>query len=407
VSAPDLVPPGTTGGGTPVGGSGTIGTVPKWGTTSTLNDSVITQSGTNVGVNVPVPTFALAVESPTSTILKLSRASLNGFTASVTGVMTGTGAGDLAWDTVQADGGYAWRVNNSATFAMGIDETGRVGIGTTSPATKLQVTTGTDTIFFDPSFFTSTGLLKAGPSTGGYNNFNIDAFSIRFFESGVERMRVHNGGNVGIGTASPSGRLHVVGGTAAAATNGAPVTIIAQTAGSGNQNGGNIVLTPGALSGSGTAGLVDLSGPTGTGLKLPSSPGNADTQTLDCYNEIATQTTGATFTTLTLVSTGAAPTSYSITTTRIGKTVNILVSVSSSGSVFAGTAGLCYVNLSGVTGIPTGTLDVPVPICHNGTAAIAGNTGIWYASTREILFVDPSASGGPTTIIFALTTYIA
>jgi len=375
MGAPQLQYAIPAGGGVPVGvsGVGTVNLLTKWSAATTIADSGVSDDGTTVSF--------------------VAR-NLSSSAAQTWALATSTSALNIQSGLLNLD------TTNS-----------RIGIGTTSPGRKLVVNDTAAECFLSVRGVVggSSGLLLGDTTTevlGVVRAFTSGA-GIYLGAGNNQHLSINSSGNVGIGTASPAGRLHVVGGTAAAATNGAPVTIIAQTAGSGNQNGGNIVLTPGALSGSGTAGLVDLSGPTGTGIKLPSSPGNADTQTLDCYNEIATQTTGATFTGLTLVSTGLAPTSYSITTTRIGRTVNILVSVSSSGSVFAGTALLFYVNLSGVTGIPTGTLDAPVPICHNGTAAIAGNTGIWYNSTRQILAIDPTASGGPTTIIFSLTTYIA
>jgi hypothetical protein len=63
-------------------------------------------------------------------------------------------------------------------------------------------------------------------------------------------------GNVGIGTTSPAGTLDVEGGTAAASTNGTSINLVAQSAGTGNQNGGSLNLTPGAASGTGTPGYV-------------------------------------------------------------------------------------------------------------------------------------------------------
>jgi hypothetical protein len=76
------------------------------------------------------------------------------------------------------------------------------------------------------------------------------------FNSGTSAVAVTSAGNVGIGTTTPTSLLHVVGGTAAAATNGKDITLAPQAAGSGNQNGGNIVLTPGTKSGTGYPGSV-------------------------------------------------------------------------------------------------------------------------------------------------------
>jgi hypothetical protein len=183
--------------------------------------------------------------------------------------------------------------------------TRNVGIGTAAPGAQLQVERAGGAVA-NAEYIRLRNLTNAtgsnvtigmfvanNPVATGYISHVIAAgpsydttFSNWNGSTAAEVMRIAGStGNVGIGTASPTGRLHVVGGTAAASTNGAPVTIIAQTAGSGNQNGGNIVLTPGSKTGTGTDGLVDLSSPSGTGLKLPATPGNADTQTLDCYQE--------------------------------------------------------------------------------------------------------------------------
>ena len=70
-------------------------------------------------------------------------------------------------------------------------------------------------------------------------------------------------GNVGINTFVPQGFLDIEQSAAPAATNGGNTVISAQNAGSGNQNGGNIDLYPGALTGSGSVGVVFLLLPEG------------------------------------------------------------------------------------------------------------------------------------------------
>jgi hypothetical protein len=198
-------------------------------------------------------------------------------------------------------------------------------------------------------------------------------------------------GNVGIGTASPTGRLHVVGGTAAAATNGAPVTIIAQNAGTGNQNGGNIVLTPGALSGSGSAGVADLSGPTGTGLKLPSAPGNTDAQTLDCYQENPLATTAGN---------GWTPT-LSAAATWGGTQPNVVY----ARYVRMGSMVFCEVNLT-VAGTMTSTYGITTmssPFATNSNATHAavpvGSSGVYGVGFQFGATVYLPNLGGASTYI--------
>ena len=88
--------------------------------------------------------------------------------------------------------------------------TGNVGIGTTSPTAKLQVSGKS---FFTNDLFT---LQNKGIFFNGLDNFSsgiagIDSgTSVRIFAGGSEKVRVKSTGNVGIGTTSPQSILHVV-----------------------------------------------------------------------------------------------------------------------------------------------------------------------------------------------------
>jgi hypothetical protein len=71
-------------------------------------------------------------------------------------------------------------------------------------------------------------------------------------------MTLDQFGNVGIGTTSPAGILDVRGGTAASG-DGTDISLYAQNAqASGNHDGGNIILMPGAANGAGTPGRVGI-----------------------------------------------------------------------------------------------------------------------------------------------------
>jgi hypothetical protein len=105
---------------------------------------------------------------------------------------------------------------------MTLDNAGNLGVGTTSPGTKLHVLTdGT----LDPLRLQSTqsGFERSwtlGPNVG----FN-GVFAIRDSTAGANRLNIDSSGNLGVGTASPSEKLHVYGTAASGSTQGPRINL--------------------------------------------------------------------------------------------------------------------------------------------------------------------------------------
>jgi len=141
------------------------------------------------------------------------------------------GAGEHIW--LNAPSGTA---GNAITFtqAMTLDASGNLGIGTTSPFSKLQVAstvTSTGSVGIsvtDTTASLTAQLLRTGSSynyagvganeawlySQGSSNLSLGpdgAGAVKIVTNGSERMRIDSSGRVGIGTSSPSYTLDAFG----------------------------------------------------------------------------------------------------------------------------------------------------------------------------------------------------
>jgi hypothetical protein len=111
----------------------------------------------------------------------------------------------VATGLIMDDGGFNWQIAPSGTAgnaisftqAMTLDASGRLGIGTTSPDSRLHV---------GPS---NGAQLRIDFVSSGDNYYDGVTHYFRNGNGAANIMTLLNGGNVGIGTASPSSILHI------------------------------------------------------------------------------------------------------------------------------------------------------------------------------------------------------
>ena len=84
-----------------------------------------------------------------------------------------------------------------------------VGIGTSSPSTKLHVNDSSANAYTRVTSSTNTGI-DFGQETNGNGLINLrDSAALRVFTGATERLRIDSSGNVGIGTTGPNESLHI------------------------------------------------------------------------------------------------------------------------------------------------------------------------------------------------------
>ena len=190
----------------------------------------LTSTGLGIGTTSPAYKLDVSISSGTEAI-RWTNSTRSGYTyvdANGVGIFSGSGAGGQGFYLNDASINLSLWTNGSAK--MTITSGGNVGIGTSSPAYKLDVsgtgrftssvgigtapsqlltlggsadvqmslisstTTGSDEIYFGDSDGTYRGLLRYA-NDGDYMSFHTSA---------SERMRITSSGNVGIGTTSPN-----------------------------------------------------------------------------------------------------------------------------------------------------------------------------------------------------------
>jgi hypothetical protein len=128
-----------------------------------------------------------------------------------------TGNNGLVFDSGYDNGTAQYDFQSAGSTKVKIDSSGNVGIGTTSPATNLDIrsTTYAQAHLKGAGASASAMFLLGTPTSEWYleNRGLLDAPNHRFKIGNLtgEKLTILDGGNVGIGTTGPGGKLEVTG----------------------------------------------------------------------------------------------------------------------------------------------------------------------------------------------------
>jgi hypothetical protein len=167
-------------------------------------DVIIIDASNNVGIGVSSPAYKLDVA---------------GVIRSNTGIKSITASGGQPEFVLDQSGVASWTIynppsNTALRFYNGVDRmtitsTGSVGIGTSSPAAKLDVLVGGDERLLFGTLGVGNAIYSVDGPNAAYKVLHLVASDIVFRPNGTEHMRITSTGSVGIGTSSPVYKLVV------------------------------------------------------------------------------------------------------------------------------------------------------------------------------------------------------
>ncbi len=124
---------------------------------------------------------------------------------------SGTAANHYRGFMAYAHNGDSLRFGTASTERVRIDSSGNVGIGTTSPSNTLTVNSGTTDVVADFISSDANAWIQIKDSSTTDTAVMVGAVGddMRLRAGSNERVRITSTGNVGIGTASPTGDLEI------------------------------------------------------------------------------------------------------------------------------------------------------------------------------------------------------
>ena len=222
-------------GRTMIGTDGDSGSNSLYLATNNVRRFTVLYSNGNVGIGTTTPTQKLSV------VGNAVFTTADNYTGNVLVQSPGnpsrdylkliTNAYNQYFDYGGANSATTFRANDGSVNTLHLSSTGNVGIGTTSPSTRFHIysTTDSELARFERgnssgsagTTFWHGGAQRGAIGTGAFvvsggdnTDFGLQTNGNLVFGAGgtTERMRISSTGNVGIGTTSPQGKLHVASG---------------------------------------------------------------------------------------------------------------------------------------------------------------------------------------------------
>jgi hypothetical protein len=232
----------------PVGGTGTINTIPKFTASSTIGDSAITDDGTTVTLVSRALAGTSATFSSTNTAtafipsgatvptngMYLSAANTLNFATNSTNRLTITSAGNVglgvtpsAW--YSSEGYNALQVGNASLF------------GRNSTNSELYLSSNTfENSSGNPTYITSDFATRYAQNDGVHSWLTAPSGTAGNAISFTQAMTLTAGGNVGIGTSTPAAILHTQVTNAGAESKG----LIIQNVGNTSSTAISLIFSP-------------------------------------------------------------------------------------------------------------------------------------------------------------------
>ncbi len=194
-------------------GSGTTNYVPLWTGSSTLGNSLLFQSGSDLGLGTTTPTNTLTVNKGSKVGAGIDVSGGND-----TRVRIGVGEPTTwSWSNGWATpGDFSLIEEGKSGSRIYFKPGGNVGLGTSIPSTTLEVNKGTTAgggIYIDGTTDTRVKIGVGQPTVWSWSNGWATPGEFSLIEEGASGSRIYfkPGGNVGIGTSTPGQKLSVAG----------------------------------------------------------------------------------------------------------------------------------------------------------------------------------------------------